>query len=124
MPQSCATASLKPCMRLIRRITMLPRLKLSLVLLSDLATEDYGDLVGLADRTVSIQQSLAELIQCGSPVKDQVVTIFYLGEEEPMLTAATVAFAFFEEWSQTGQPFLPTTQQIVGGQGICQFLEL
>jgi hypothetical protein len=35
-------------------------LKLSLVLLGDLATEDHGDLVGLA-----------ELIQCGSPMKDE-----------------------------------------------------
>jgi hypothetical protein len=64
------------------------------------------------------------LIQCSPPVKDQVVTVFHLREEEPMLTAATFAFAFFEEWSQTGQPFLPTAEQIIGGQGICQFLEL
>ena len=109
----------------VRKIKILNNgLKLSLVLLSDLATEDHGNLVGLADRTVSVQQSLAELIQCGPPAKDQVVTIFYLGEEEPMLTAATFAFAFSEEWSQTGQPFLSTAEQIIGGQGICQLLQL
>jgi hypothetical protein len=33
-------------------------------------------------------------------VKDQVVAIFHLGEEEPVLAAATFAFAFFEKWSQ------------------------
>jgi hypothetical protein len=77
-------------------------LKLSLVLLCDLATEDHGNLVGLADGTISVEQSLAELIQCGSPMEDQVVTIFYLGKEEPVLTARFFALAFFKEWSQTG----------------------
>jgi hypothetical protein len=42
------------------------------------------------------------LIQSSAPVKDQVVTILDLGEEEPVLTAATFAFAFFEERSQAG----------------------
>jgi hypothetical protein len=61
---------------------------------SDLATEDHGDLVGLADGAVGIQQSLAELIQCGPPVKDQVVTIFDLGEEEPVLTTRNFCVRF------------------------------
>ena len=77
-------------------------LELSLVVLGDPAIKDRGDLVGLADGAVGIQQSLTQFIQCGAPVKDQVVTIFDLGEKEPMLTAATFAFAFFEERSQTG----------------------
>jgi hypothetical protein len=77
-------------------------LKLSLVILGDLAAEDGGDLVGLADGAIGIQESLVQLIQCGAPVKDQVVTIFDLGEKEPVLTAATFAFAVFEEGSQTG----------------------
>ena len=77
-------------------------LKLSLVLLGDLATEDHGDLLGLTDSAIGIQQSLAELIQRGSPMKDQIVTIFDLGEEEPVLTAGFLALAFFKEWSQTG----------------------
>jgi hypothetical protein len=58
------------------------------------------------------------------PVKDQVVAIFDLCKEEPVLTARFFAFAFFEEWSQIGEPFLPATQQVVGGQGIYQFLKL
>jgi len=61
-------------------------LKLSFVVLGDLTTEDRGDLVGLADRAVGIQQSLAQLVQCRAAVKDQVVAVFDLGEKEPMLT--------------------------------------
>jgi len=87
----------------IRKIQILDDgLKLSLVVLCDLATEDRGDLVGLADRAVGIQQSLPELIQCGPAVKNEVVAILHLGEEEPVLAAATFAFTFFEERGQTG----------------------
>ena len=42
-----------------------------------------------------------------------------------MLTARFFTVAFFEEWSQReSEPFLTATQQIVGAQGICRFLEL
>ena len=77
-------------------------LKLSLVELGDLAAEDGGDLAGLADGAVGIQESLVQLIQCGAPVKDQVVAILHLGEKEPVLTAASFTFAFFEKRSQAG----------------------
>ena len=87
----------------VRKIQILDDgLKLSLVVLRDHATEDRGDLVGLADRAVGIQQSLPELIQCGPAVKNEVVTILDLGEEEPVLAAATFAFTFFEERGQRG----------------------
>ena len=52
-------------------------LKLSLVKLGDLAAEDGGDLAGLADGAVGIQESLVQVIQCGAPVKDQVVAILH-----------------------------------------------
>ena len=66
----------------------------------DLAAEDGGNLFGLPDRSVGIQQSLAELIQGGPPVKDQIIAIFHLGEEKPVLAAGFFEFAVFEEWSQ------------------------
>jgi hypothetical protein len=77
-------------------------LKLSLVELGNLTAEDGGDLAGLADGAVGIQESLAQMIQCGASVKDEVVAILHLGEKEPVLTAASFAFAFFEERSQAG----------------------
>jgi len=77
-------------------------LKLSLVVFGDPAPEDGGDLAGLADGAVGIQESLVQVIQCGAPMKDQVVAILNLGEKEPVLTAATFAFAVFEERSQRG----------------------
>ena|GEM_PF-6209149 len=58
----------------VRKIQILDDgLKLSLVVLRDHATEDRGDLVGLADGPVGIQQSLPESIQCGPAVKNEVV---------------------------------------------------
>ena len=77
-------------------------LELSLVELGDLAAEDGGDLAGLADGAVGIQESLVQLIQCSAAVKDEVVAILDLREKEPVLAAASFAFAFFKEWSQTG----------------------
>jgi hypothetical protein len=77
-------------------------LQLTLIVFGDLAAENRGDLAGLADGTVGIQKFLVQLIECGPPVKNQVVTILYLGEKEPVLAAASFAFAFFKEWSQTG----------------------
>jgi len=53
-------------------------LQLSLIELGDLSAEDGGDLAGLADRAIGIQESLVQLIQCSAPVKDQVVTILHL----------------------------------------------
>jgi hypothetical protein len=99
-------------------------LKLSLVVLGDLATEDDGNLVGLTDHSVGIQESVAQLIECGPAVKNEVVAKLHLGEEEPVLAAATFAFALFEERSQTGRLFLPAAEQVVGAQAICQLLEL
>src|ERR1700751_5278136 len=42
-------------------------LQLSLVVLGDLSAEDGGDLAGLADRAIGIQESLMQLIQCSAP---------------------------------------------------------
>jgi hypothetical protein len=56
-------------------------LQLAAVLLRDLATEDDRDLVRLADRAVGVEQALAELVERGSPIKDQVVAEFDLREE-------------------------------------------
>ena len=43
-------------------------------MLGDFAAKDGGDLIGLANRTIGIQEALPELIQGGSPAEDQIVT--------------------------------------------------
>ena len=63
----------------VRKVKILNNgLKLALVIFSDLAAEDHGDFLGLSDRAIGIQQSLAELIQRCPPVKDQVIALFDL----------------------------------------------
>jgi hypothetical protein len=56
-------------------------LQLAAVLPGDLAAEDDGDLVGLADRAVGVEQPLAQLVKRGAPMKDQIVAEFDLREE-------------------------------------------
>jgi len=81
-------------------------LKLAAVLLGDLAPEDDRDLVRLSDRAVGVEKALAQLVEGGSPMKDQVVAEFDLGEEQPMLTASLSAFSFAEERGEASEPFV------------------
>jgi len=74
-------------------------------LFSDLATEDDGDLVGLSDGAIGIQQSLAQSIEGSAAMEDEVVAILELGEEEAMLTTRVFALALGEEGGESIQPF-------------------
>ena len=56
-------------------------LQLAAVLLGDFAAEDDRDLVRLADCAVGVEQSLAQLVERGPPMKDQIVAEFDLREE-------------------------------------------
>ena len=72
---------------------------------ADLATEDDGELIGLADRAVGIHQSLAESIH-GSPArKYQVIARLDLREEQPVFNAGLLTFPGSEEWDQLRERF-------------------
>lgn len=43
---------------------------------ADSATEDHGDLVGLADCSIGVQQSFAEPVQRRAAMKDEVTPSF------------------------------------------------
>src|ERR1700745_4352450 len=81
-------------------------LQLAPVLLGDFAAEYDRDLVRLAGRAIGVEQALAQLVERGSPMKDQVVAEFALREEQPMLTARLPALSFVEERGEASQPFL------------------
>jgi hypothetical protein len=51
------------------------------------AAEDGGDLLGLSDVSIQVQQSLGEFFHRRSAMEDQIVAILHLGEEQAMLTA-------------------------------------
>src|SRR5205085_8035365 len=50
--------------------------------LADLAAEDHGDLVGLPDRAIGVEQALTEFIECCAAIKDEIVTEFDLRENK------------------------------------------
>ena len=83
-----------------------------------------SDLVGLADGAVGIEEALAQLIECDSPTKDQVVAILHLREEQAMLASGLFPLVISEERCETSQPLLAAGQQIAGAQGVREFLEL
>ena len=61
------------------------RFELAAVPFGHLAAEDGGELRGLPNRAIRIEQALAERVQGGPPIEDQVVRLLDLREEEPML---------------------------------------
>jgi hypothetical protein len=63
-------------------------------MLADLAAEDDGDLVRLADGAVGVEQTLTQLVERGAPVKDQVVAVLDLREEQAVLTPLLVCALF------------------------------
>jgi len=89
----------------------------------DPAAENDGDLVGLTNGSIRIQQPISHPVESGAAAEDQVVAEFDLGEEQAMLTTGLSAFGFGEEGSERGQPFLTASQQIARCQRIGQFLQ-
>jgi hypothetical protein len=98
-------------------------LQLAAVEVGELATEDGGDLIGLADGAIGIEQSLAETVQGGTAAEDKIVAVFDLSKEQPMLTAGRAALFLGEEGGKGSEPFLGASQQITAGKGVGQLLQ-
>jgi hypothetical protein len=88
------------------------RLQLSPVSAGELTAEDDGDLIRLADGAVGIQQPLAQCIECRPAAENQVVAVFDLGEESPVLAPGPFAFLFLEERRECSQPLAFSREQI------------
>jgi hypothetical protein len=89
----------------------------------DLAAEDGGELRGLADRAVGVEETLAERIARRTALKDQVVAVFDLCEKQPMLTGRLAPFGRREEGREGAEPLLRTPREVTRGQGIGQDLQ-
>lgn len=89
----------------------------------DLATEDNGDLVGLTDGAVGIEEPFSEFVEGGPPIKDQVVAVFDLREEQAVVATGVVAFSRCEKRGETDQPFVAAAGKVFGGEGVGQLLQ-
>jgi hypothetical protein len=67
-------------------------LKLAVIALGDLAAEDGGDLVRLADGAIGVEKPLAELVERGAAMEHEIVAELGLGKEQPMSAAGLIAF--------------------------------
>src|SRR6266705_4176466 len=79
-------------------------LQLALVLFAYFAAEDGGDLLGLSDVSIQVQQPLGEFLYRCSTMEDQVVAILHLGEEQAMLAALLPTFPIGDERGECSQP--------------------
>ncbi|MGO9061562.1 MAG: hypothetical protein ACLQU2_29935 [Candidatus Binataceae bacterium] len=77
----------------------------------------------MTDGAVGIQEPLAELIQSGATMEDQVVAVLHLSEKQAMLASGLVALLVGEERREGSQPLMGTSQQVSAGQGVGEFLQ-
>jgi hypothetical protein len=89
----------------------------------DLAPEDRGEFVRLADGAIGIEQPFAESVEGRPPLKDQVVAVLDLREKQPVLTAGLAAFGGAKEGDEGMEPLLGTPVQIARPQGVGQLLQ-
>src|SRR5262245_19707584 len=78
---------------------------------------------GLTDGAVGIQQRLAELVQRGATMEDQVVAVLHLSEKQAVLAPRLSALLVGEERREGRQPLVGTGQQVSAGQGVGQLLQ-
>jgi hypothetical protein len=91
-------------------------LQLAAILFADLATEDDGDLVRLADGAVGVKETLTEFVERGATVKDQVVAELDLREEQSVLASRLLPLSVGKERGEASQPFLAAGQEVLGCQ--------
>src|SRR5260370_820589 len=90
---------------------------------SDAPAKDQGEFVGLTDSAIGVQEPLLEGIDGGATTEDEIVAELHLREKQPVLNAGMLSLLGSEKGRETGQPFLGTVDQIVGGEGIGEFLK-
>ena len=79
-------------------------------MLGDLAAKDDGDLVGLTDGAVGVQESLPQSIEGSSVLENEIIAILDLSKEEAMLTAGLFALLLGKEGSEAVPPLAGADQ--------------
>src|SRR5437879_7293105 len=90
---------------------------------SDAAAEDQGEFVGLTDGAIGVEEPLLKGIDGGATTKDEIIAVLYLRKKQPVLNAGVLSLLGSEKGREMGQPLLGTGEQIVGGEGIGEFLQ-
>src|SRR5947208_10061738 len=90
---------------------------------SDAAAEDQGEFVGLTDGAIGVEEAFLEGIDGSATTKDEIVAELHLRKKQPVLNAGVLSLLGSEKGRETGQPLLATGEQIVGGEGIGEFLQ-
>jgi len=89
------------------------RLQFALVLPGDVPAEDDRQLVGWAQVAIGIEESFAQLVECGATAEDQVLAEFDLGKEQLMPATVLPPLLGTKERNQWIQPLVPTADQLL-----------
>src|SRR4051794_24820978 len=80
----------------------------------DLAPEDHGDLVGLPDGSIGVEQAFAELVEGSAAPEDEIVAEFDLREEQSMLAAGMFAPLAVKNGVRRASHFWPQVRRSQG----------
>ena len=80
--------------------------------LGGFAAEDGRDLVWLADGAIGVEEPLAESVEGGAAMEDEIVAELGLGEEQPAPATGQIALLRGEERRETGEPLLAADNEI------------
>jgi hypothetical protein len=97
--------------------------QLAPILLADFTTEDDGDFVRLADGSIGVKQTFAEIVQRRTATEDEVVAVLDLREEQPVLAARMFSLSGGEEGREMRQPLLTAGHQIPRSERVGEFLQ-
>ena len=98
-----------------------PCLQPALELFRHLAPKDGGDLLGLSDVPIQVQQSLGEFVNGGTAMEDEVVAILHPGEEQAMSASCLLPFLAGDKRGEGRKPLLTTLRQIPSGERVGPF---
>jgi hypothetical protein len=87
-------------------------LQLAVMELGDPAAEDRRNLVWLTDGAIGVEEPLAEPVERGAAIEDEVVAKLGLGKEQPMMAAGVLSLVGGEERREAGEPLLAAGDEV------------
>src|SRR5262249_12654912 len=89
----------------------------------DASAIDDGEFIRSADVAIEVQETVAELIQRGAAVKDNIGAEFGLGKEQTIIAGSTLAVGLDQGRSQLTEPPLGASNDRLGRKAIGQLLQ-
>src|SRR5437660_2512720 len=86
------------------------------------AAEDDGQLVGMTQAAVGVEQAVAEVVEGLAILEDEVVAVFHLAHVQ-LLAVTLLTLLGAKEWQQPRHPGMHRLDDVFGSEGIAELLQ-